>query len=169
MNPNSFFVETVQGISRHGLEMNRFKPGENIRRISATACSFALPTVSWATLACLLLYFSGQPVLSADPINFNDDVRPLLSRYCFACHGPDENSREADLRLDTREGAIADLGEHQVIHPGKPESSELIRRINSQDPEIVMPPRDTGHELTEAERRLLYDWIANGADYSTHW
>src|SRR5688572_12247946 len=76
-------------------------------------------------------------------IDFNRDVRPILAGNCFACHGPDDKERKADLRLDTREGAIADLeGTHAVV-PGKPEASELIARITASDDDL-MPPAKTG-------------------------
>ena len=121
--------------------------------------------------ASLLLVASlaGGSVADADPVDFNRDVRPVLSRHCFACHGPDEEAREADLRLDTSEGAVTDLGGHQAIVAGKPDASELITRINSDDPSLVMPPSDSGDRLTAGERQLLHDWIAGGADYDTHW
>ena len=105
----------------------------------------------------------------AAEVDFNRDIRPLLARNCFACHGPDEQTREADLRLDTATGATADLSGHRAIEPGKPESSELIKRINSDDPDLVMPPADHGHELTANDKRMLSKWIAAGARYDIHW
>jgi hypothetical protein len=101
---------------------------------------------------------------SASP-DFSFDVRPILARDCFACHGPDEAHREADLRLDVSEG----LATHGIVVPGSPESSELIRRISSDDPSEQMPPQDSGRSLTPDELDLLKRWIAAGAKYSRHW
>ena len=93
------------------------------------------------------------------------EVRPLLAKNCYACHGPDEAHREADLRLDVRDAAI----ESGAIAPGAPDESELIRRITSDDPEERMPPPKTGRQLSAAEVQTLRDWIAGGAKFSKHW
>jgi hypothetical protein len=102
-------------------------------------------------------------------IDFNRDIRPILSNSCFLCHGPDEENRKADLRLDTKDGALADLGGYAAILPGSPEESELIYRIEPDDPSELMPPRKSGKSLTEREIRLLRQWIAEGASYAEHW
>ncbi|MEO8498198.1 MAG: DUF1549 domain-containing protein, partial [Planctomycetota bacterium] len=102
-------------------------------------------------------------------IDFARDIRPLLSNTCFKCHGPDEEGREADLRLDTPEGAYADLGGYQAIKPNEPESSALIERISSTDPDEKMPPPDSGLKLSPAEIELLKAWIAQGGKYDRHW
>ena len=101
----------------------------------------------------------------AQTIPFNDRIRPLLSAQCFSCHGPDAASRKADLRLDTREGAL----NGGVIVPGQPAQSELVRRINSTDPEMQMPPPGSSKSLTTAEKQLLTQWIASGAAWQEHW
>ena len=77
-------------------------------------------------------------------IDFARDIRPLLSDNCFACHGPDAKQRKADLRLDTREGAIADLGDYSAVVPGKPTESALVSRILTDDHDDLMPPPDSG-------------------------
>jgi len=105
----------------------------------------------------------------AEEISFNRDVRPILSANCFSCHGPDKKARKAKLRLDTREGALFDLGGYRAIEPGKPDDSELILRIESDDPEDVMPPPNSGHELTQEDRKTLRQWISVGGEYQTHW
>jgi len=99
------------------------------------------------------------------PPSFSREIRPILARKCFACHGPDESHREADLRLDLRESAI-DL---EAITPGKPEKSELVARITSNDPDTLMPPPDSGESLSDTEKELLRRWIASGAKYEKHW
>ncbi len=103
------------------------------------------------------------------PLEFTKDVRPILSAKCFACHGPDEEAREADLRLDTLEGATTDLGDYQAVVPGKPDESALIERIESSDPDEMMPPLDSKLTLSDREKSILRRWIAEGAPYDRHW
>jgi mono/diheme cytochrome c family protein len=103
-------------------------------------------------------------------IGFNDQIRPILSNACFQCHGPDEKKREADLRLDTFEGATRDLGGYKAVLPGKPDQSALIERMISHDKEEVMPPpKSKKPRATEAQIRLLKQWISEGAAYEGHW
>ena len=93
----------------------------------------------------LTLSLSAAYVNAADRIDFNHDIRPLLSNRCFACHGPDEEELKADLRLDTREGATKDLGGYAALVPGDPEASELLYRITlPADDDDVMPPKGKG-------------------------
>ncbi len=98
-----------------------------------------------------------------DPISFNRDIRPILSDKCFHCHGPDEHSREADLRFDIKESAM------HAIEPGDPDSSELIYRILEEDPDSRMPPAEVNKPLTPAEVQLLQKWIEQGAQWSDFW
>ncbi len=98
-------------------------------------------------------------------IQYNHDVRPILFENCMSCHGPDSASRQADLRLDKREVAV----DKKAIVPGKPEASEMIRRILSDDPEELMPPPETKKKLTAAQKQLLANWIKAGAVYQPHW
>ncbi len=102
---------------------------------------------------------------TADDIQFNRDVRPILSNHCFKCHGPDSASREADLRLDRREDAI-DSG---AIVPGNAENGEFLERIMSDDEDLRMPPPESHKELTSEEKELLRRWIVAGAEYEPHW
>jgi hypothetical protein len=101
-------------------------------------------------------------------IDFNRDIRPILSNHCFACHGPDAAAREADLRLDLEAEATADRGGYAAIAPGSVDESELIRRITTED-ESERMPADTGKPLKPAEVELLQRWIANGAKWSLPW
>ena len=104
-------------------------------------------------------------VAEATAIDFNRDVRPILSDNCFACHGFDASSRKAKLRLDTREGATA-----EVIVPGKPEQSELIARIKSSDADELMPPADSHKKPLGAKAvATLEEWIRQGAPWGEHW
>jgi hypothetical protein len=107
---------------------------------------------------------------AAEPrIEFNRDIRPILSSKCFRCHGPDSGTREADLRLDRERDAKAGRGGHPAILPGDPKSSELIRRITSEDEDKRMPPADSGKELTAKEIVALKRWVAEGAVWSLPW
>ena len=110
-------------------------------------------------------------VRAADVPSFERDVRPILSRYCFKCHGPDEGQRQSGLRLDVRDAAIKSADSGKVaIAPGKPDASELLRRINLPDgSEEKMPPASTKFELTAEQRDILKHWIASGAEYRPHW
>ncbi|WP_020468931.1 DUF1553 domain-containing protein [Zavarzinella formosa] len=105
----------------------------------------------------------------AAPVDFNRDIRPILSNNCYFCHGPDEKERKADLRLDTAEGSRAKLEDHFAIIPGKPEASTLINRVSTTKATEVMPPPRTGKKLTAGEITLLRQWIQDGAKYETHW
>jgi len=98
-------------------------------------------------------------------LSFARDVRPILAANCLACHGPDEEQRKADLRLDVRDAAV----EFAAIVPGKPDESELVRRVFSEDPDQRMPPADAGTSLTDEQKELLRRWIAAGAKYERHW
>ncbi|QDS96024.1 Planctomycete cytochrome C [Roseimaritima multifibrata] len=100
-------------------------------------------------------------------IDFNRDIRPILSDKCFFCHGPDAHERKADLRLDTAEGALADLGGYAAIVPGNLEESEFVLRILDQDD--PMPPLDSHKSLKPSEIELLKRWIAEGGEYSEPW
>src|SRR5688572_25985554 len=105
----------------------------------------------------------------AAPIDFNRDVRPIVSEKCFHCHGPDEESRKAKLRLDFRDSAIEERDGVRAIIPGKPDESDLIIRIESKDKDEVMPPPKEHHEMTAAEIKTLRQWITEGAPYARHW
>jgi hypothetical protein len=109
----------------------------------------------------------------AKNLDFNRDIRPILSNRCFRCHGPDEKERQgggkSGLRLDTPEGVAEDLGGHFAVVPGKPEQSELISRIKTKDPSIVMPPPETGLKLSDGEIALLERWIRENAPFAAHW
>jgi hypothetical protein len=102
-------------------------------------------------------------------VEFNRDVRPILSDNCFNCHGPDKAKRKANLHFDTEEGAFVDLGGHRAIVAGKPEQSEMVRRITAADVEQRMPPARTGRKLSEREISIIRRWIEQGAKWQLHW
>lgn len=107
---------------------------------------------------------------AAPKVDFNREIRPLLSDNCFACHGPDTKKMKAGLRLDVREAATKPLksGETAIV-PGKPEASELVRRIFAEGSDDLMPPTQSHKTLTAAQKELLKRWIAEGAEYRGHW
>lgn len=106
----------------------------------------------------------------AQDIRFSRDILPILSDRCLSCHGPDEEHREAELRLDVRESAMADRDGAPVIVPGKPNRSTLLDRVDSTNPDLVMPPPDSHREpLTRDEIDTLRKWIASGAEWGMHW
>ncbi len=106
---------------------------------------------------------------AAEAIDFNRDIRPILSDACYHCHGPDAAKREAKLRLDEREGLFRTKDDVTVVVPGKPDASELIQRIVSPHEDEVMPPPDAPRQLKPAEKELLKRWIAGGAPWGRHW
>jgi len=127
-----------------------------------------------AGLTSGVLYFNNHSKIHKESeISYNRDIRPILSDKCFACHGPDANKRKAGLRLDQQAGAYAELMKnkgHFAIVPGNPEESELIKRIESNDPAEVMPlPESNLSRLTPEEIDLFKKWIKNGAKYEKHW
>ena len=106
---------------------------------------------------------------SAEPVDFSSQIRPVISSKCFSCHGADESSRKAKLRLDVRDEAIKDRKGSRAIVPGDIANSEMIRRITATDPDDVMPPPKSGRTLSSAEIDLLQRWIRQGAAYTPHW
>ncbi|MGH8636694.1 MAG: DUF1553 domain-containing protein [Burkholderiales bacterium] len=114
---------------------------------------------------CLNL-FATAGAWADGPVEFNRDIRPILSNNCFACHGPDEKQRETKFHFDTQEGAFAEPG---IIERGNSAKSVLVRRITDPDPDERMPPPDSGHALTDTQIALLKRWIDEGAKWDTHW
>ncbi|MDG2224531.1 MAG: PSD1 and planctomycete cytochrome C domain-containing protein [Rubripirellula sp.] len=119
-----------------------------------------------SVFAVLLVSIAGTAAdTQAKDLRFSRDVLPILAENCFACHGFDEAAREADLRLDTKQGALGS----GIVVAGNPTASPLIERINSKDPSDQMPPPDSGKQLTDAQREILRQWVAQGAAYEKHW
>lgn len=119
----------------------------------------------WHVLVAGLFAVTSGAAWADAEVSFSRDVQPVLAKNCFACHGPDAEDRQADLRLDERAAAI----EMKAIIPGQPEQSELIRRIFSTDASEVMPPPDSHKSLTEGEKETLRKWIESGAEYTPHY
>lgn len=134
--------------------------------------SFWLVTVKSTAIVSWVLALAAQASEPAGlaQIEFNRDVRPILSNNCFQCHGPDEEAREAELRLDVREEALKVAASGAVpIVPGDVKQSELVRRIVSPDAGEVMPPPDSHKSLTPRQIDVLQHWVEQGAEYRQHW
>ena len=135
--------------------MLRFGP----RMALATALLATGPVLATATV------LAAGPAAAADELSYNRDIRSILVENCFSCHGADSAGRKADLRLDERDQAV----ESGALVPGDPDSSVMLDRIFSDDPEEVMPPPETKKSLTAAQKELLVRWIKEGAEYEPHW
>src|SRR5215471_16227526 len=122
------------------------------------------------TLLALAAVFGPTFAVRAEDVDFSRDVRPILARHCFKCHGPDDKARKAKLRLDVRETAIREgRSGTAAIVPGKPDESELVRRIFASEESEVMPPPAAKNPLPERDKQVLRRWIASGAEYKQHW
>ena len=111
------------------------------------ACNYCCPCdMNRLPVRIACLFTAVQTSVSAAAVDFNRDIRPILSNHCFQCHGPDDAARESDLRLDRPAGALADLGGYAAVVPGDPENSQLVSRITANDPDSRMPtcPNSTG-------------------------
>ena len=126
-----------------------------------------LPTFWLISLGFAMTALGDDPPAKA--LDFHRDVRPVLADKCFRCHGPDEKARRGQLRLDQRESAIAMREGTAAIVPGRPDQSELMKRIEASDGDLRMPPPDSKLELSAHERDTLRRWIASGAEYQAHW
>lgn len=128
--------------------------------------SLVKPCQSSLLFLCLLF----ADVTRAASVDFVADIRPILADNCFKCHGPDDEARKADLRLDNFKGATSPAKHDKIaIVPGKPDESELVRRITADDPDDHMPPAKSGKKLTAEQITKLKEWIAKGAKYEMHW
>src|SRR5437868_1043172 len=118
----------------------------------------------------VLMLAGFAPAARAAEVDFNRDVRPILAARCFKCHGPDDGARRAKLRLDSLEGATTggQSGEPAVV-PGKPDKSELVRRVLATDEKEQMPPAALKNPLSDREKAILKEWVAAGAKYDPHW
>ncbi|MDQ3623935.1 MAG: DUF1549 domain-containing protein, partial [Verrucomicrobiota bacterium] len=132
----------------------------------------SLPGLSRCARLAALALASGlgaSNCLAAATLDYNRDIRPLLSENCFACHGFDEKAREAKLRLDVAEAAYADYDGTTPLTPGDLAKSEVWLRINSEDPDEIMPPPKSHKKLTAADKETIKRWIEQGAKYAGHW
>ena len=122
------------------------------------------------SLLCHSVHAASKSTDAAATVDFNRDIRPILSENCYKCHGPDDEARKAKLRFDVQGEALKPAKSGSIaIVPGSPEKSELIARVTATDPDDRMPPLKTGKKLTAAQTESLRKWIAQGAKYATHW
>src|SRR5688500_7469613 len=128
-----------------------------------------LPQLSSLMVLALLAGTAAAAQPQPAKLDFNRDVQPILSENCYFCHGTDKNQRKAGLRLDTFDEATRQRKGVRPIVPGKSGQSELIRRLLSDDPDEVMPPRESHREVTPAQIETLKRWIDQGAKYAPHW
>jgi len=128
----------------------------------------SFPHTPLLAFSLLLLSLTGE-IQAEKPLSFNRDIRPILSEHCYACHGPDAETRYGELRLDDREDAVRDRDGYHVIDAGNADDSELIARVSSDDPDIVMPPADHAEPLSAEQIATLKRWINEGASYEVHW
>ena len=124
---------------------------------------FLLKHVNLISLAALLTTATARAQDTAPAIDFNRDIRPILSENCFHCHGPDGEARKGDLRLDIEADAAAALA------PGDLSSSEVWHRVSSSDRDELMPPPKSKRRLNAKQKGLLKRWIESGAKYAEHW
>ncbi len=117
-------------------------------------------------VAALSLF--ARDAASAGDIDFSRDIRPILVEKCYSCHGPDETKREGELRLDFEADVFAERDAATIVR-GKPEESELYRRLISEDEDELMPPADSGKVVSDKQKALLKKWIAEGAEWRVHW
>ena len=110
-----------------------------------------------------------EQVTALGEIDFNFHVKPILSKNCFQCHGPDGSTREAELRLDVPESAYDSRDSIAAIVPGHPEESLVYQRITERDPESVMPPPESHKTLSDLDIAIIKEWITQGAVYKKHW
>jgi hypothetical protein len=120
-------------------------------------------------LLCALLAAPLSGALAAQDVEFNRDIRPILSDKCYTCHGPDQANRKTKLRFDTESGAKQDLGDRFAIVPGEPDNSQMIRRITATVPAMRMPPVWSPYRLSEGEIAVIRRWIEQGAKWEKHW
>ncbi len=117
----------------------------------------------------MLLILESPSSHAQTPINYERDIRPILSDNCFHCHGPDEAERKAGIRLDTKDGLFAQVDDQAIVSPNNPDESLLLHRVFSADPDEAMPPAEAKKKFGDNERALLKRWIKEGAQWSEHW
>src|SRR6059058_944997 len=148
-------------------------PGERVPSAGAPQASAAdaqaqAPVIPPSPTAAAPTTQTSAATAKERPVDFDREIRPILSDNCFACHGPDEQARQAKMRLDTKEGMFADRGGYQVIVGGKSAASRLYVRVSSKDPGFRMPPVYSNRSLTPQQVELICQWIDQGAQWRVH-
>lgn len=122
-----------------------------------------MPTPIWTSIVFITVSLCAATARAGERLEFNRDIRPILAANCYQCHGPDDNSRKADMRFDQEEGV------HHAFTPNSRDDSEAWQRVNSDDPDLRMPPPEAHRELKAAEIELIGTWIDQGAAWADHW
>src|SRR6056297_569525 len=157
-------VETPRSCSWRVTMKRAMRPLQSNRRLAGSLHpSTCILPLMFRICSFALLLLWGAGVAAAGKADFVRDIRPIISENCVFCHGPDEQTREAGLRLDTAEGLA------EMVQPGDPEASELLRRITSEDRYERMPPTDSNRALTAKQIQSVRDWIEQGAVWQQHW
>lgn len=157
-----------------GKQRRAFAPGWQLLAIAAVGAAslgaIAVTTGSALPSAALVDGDGVDPARDSDRVDFNRDIRPIISNNCYACHGPDGEARQAGLRFDLPSGPITPSKDGKVaIVPGHPEQSEMYARLTAADPDERMPPADSGKALSPAQIELIRKWIEQGGRYEQHW
>ena len=171
--------QSIQSSAGRVREFSLFRPYHDLnsrQRRGRIAVPAAFPNCPIATRMTrlnrpliALLTLASAHLATADEIDFARDIRPILSDNCYHCHGPDEDAREAELRLDTKEGLFRVVDGTAVVTPAKPGESELVRRVKTDDADARMPPPDSNRSLTPGQIELLTKWVEAGAKWKGHW
>ncbi len=141
-----------------------------IRPLAIRTLAIKAPVLICAALAAIAVSIDRKASADETAVNYNRDIRPIFSDTCYRCHGPDKNARKAGLRLDLREEATRKTKSGAIpIVPGKPEESEIVKRIFSNDEYEVMPPKEAHKVLTPRQKETIKRWVAEGAIYEGHW
>jgi hypothetical protein len=150
---------SASGLASSGCDTLFCFPASHLRTLGRCA--------TWLLLLCMPAGLSAQQPTERDAaeLDFARDIQPILANHCWSCHGPDEQARQAELRLDLRDSAVA----AGAIKPGDAAASALVHRIDAEDAEQVMPPPESKKPLSEAQKELLRRWVAEGAEYAQHW
>ncbi|MDF1814828.1 MAG: c-type cytochrome [Verrucomicrobiales bacterium] len=176
-------VIPLPGVDVAQLAEPDFIPAEDVRKVSSKA-GFRMATSFVAMLSgvfvLLWMYLKvnefvplqlmaggGGAIVAEKKISYHEQVLPILTEHCLGCHGADESTREANLRLDLAKSAYS--GEKPAIVPGNPPDSEMVVRISSTDPELMMPPPEEDNALSPQQVAILSKWIEQGADYEPEW
>ena len=136
------------------------------QKLPIANCNNKIMNSKLFVLTTFAVAFTCLPLSAQDAVEFSRDVRPILSDTCFKCHGPDEAERAAGLRLDLESGVFEDA---DVIERGDAEGSDLYQRLISGDPDLQMPPPDSGRKLTDKQKETIKRWIDSGANWQKHW
>ncbi len=160
----------VRNTDRHSSSLIPANLGGTNEKRSYMADSFKPLNSCWVAFSACLLWSTASHAEPMSKVSFDRDVRPILSNYCWKCHGPDANERKAGLRLDQQDSSRqpAESGQRAIV-PGKPGESELVKRILSTDPDERMPPASEMKPLSDAQTDILKRWVEQGAEFQQHW